>query len=190
MKKEATSRRDFIKASLITGCFGAGFANVVKAQEKEDPCKEKLAKTRHNISAWYEKDKMKIIKKLKEKYGEELVEIVKQNTIDNTTGNFKNRNIEKRDLSAVKKLLWDNLEEGFEFTVVKDTPDFLEYKVTKCYLAEISKELKATDIGFALHCSWDYGFCKGVNPDIEFIRTKTLMEGNDCCNHTYKLKKK
>jgi len=32
------------------------------------------------------------------------------------------------------------------------------------------------------------GFCEGLNPAIEFTRTKTLMQGDDCCDHAYALR--
>ena len=189
MNEENKSRRNFIKMSIVTGCLGTGVSNIIIAKDKDDPCKEELAKSRYNMSVWYEKDKINIIKNLKNEYDGNLVKVVKKNTIEKTMKKFKNMKIDKRDLSAVKKLLWNNLKEGFEFKIIKDTSETLEYKVTKCYYAEIAKELKASDIGFALHCAWDYGFCKGLNPEIELIRTKTLMEGKECCNFKYSFKK-
>jgi hypothetical protein len=55
--------------------------------------------------------------------------------------------------------------------------------------AELAKKIGGEEIGFALTCAWDYGFCRGLNPEIKFTRTKTLMMGDDCCNHTYRLPK-
>jgi len=187
MKEKTTSRRDFLKASVVTSCLGCGFVSLMHGQAQEDPCHEQLKKNRYQMSVWYEKDKIKTIQPLQEKYGQELVSVLKENTIKRTTETFKKRNIERRDLTAVKNILWNSLEQGFEFEVVHDTPQHLEYKVTRCYLAELANELNAPEVGFALHCAWDYGFCRGLNPDIQFTRTKTLMKGDDCCNHYYKL---
>jgi len=49
------------------------------------------------------------------------------------------------------------------------------------------RRLHAADIGSAFYCAYDYGFCSGLNPHIVFSRTKTLMSGDDCCNHNYEL---
>jgi len=43
------------------------------------------------------------------------------------------------------------------------------------------RELNATDIGYAVICHGDYAYCQGFNPKIRLIRTKTLMQGDDCC---------
>jgi hypothetical protein len=45
----------------------------------------------------------------------------------------------------------------------------------------------AAEVGYSFYCCWDYGFCQGLNPHIKFTRTKTLMQGDDCCDHTYDL---
>jgi hypothetical protein len=61
-------------------------------------------------------------------------------------------------------------------------------KVTRCMWANMWRKFGAEDIGYVFQCCWDYGFCQGLNPAIEFTRTKTLMQGDDCCDHTYDLK--
>ena len=43
--------------------------------------------------------------------------------------------------------------------------------------------LHAAELGFAYYCAYDYGFCQGLNPALQFSRTKTLMQGADSCDH-------
>jgi hypothetical protein len=45
----------------------------------------------------------------------------------------------------------------------------------------------AAEIGYAFYCAWDDGFCRGLNPKMTFTRTRTLMRGDDGCDHTYTL---
>lgn len=183
------SRRRFIKLALLSGCMAPCLGKVSFAGEEQDECEAKLAKLRSGYENYMASENLARIKALAERFGPELIEATREHTIESARKRFASRDLESRDLSAVKKLLWDNLDDKFEFSLVKETPKYLEYKVTRCYLAEMANRMDAADAGFALNCAWDYGFCKGLNPDIKFTRTKTLMQGHDCCNHTYKLKK-
>ena len=53
----------------------------------------------------------------------------------------------------------------------------------------MAKEVGATDWGFEFFCKMDPPIIEGFNPNIQFRRTKTLMEGDECCNHYYTMKK-
>jgi len=58
-------------------------------------------------------------------------------------------------------------------------------RVTECLWAATFREAKAGDLGYAAICHPDFQLAKAFNPRLELIRTKTLMEGADCCNHRY-----
>jgi hypothetical protein len=45
--------------------------------------------------------------------------------------------------------------------------------------------MNAADIGFATVCFTDYATAAAFNPKLKMIRSKTLMQGHDCCNHRY-----
>ena len=49
-------------------------------------------------------------------------------------------------------------------------------------MAKTFREANASDIGYGTLCYWDYGVAEGFSPKIWFTRTKTLMQGHDCCN--------
>jgi predicted ArsR family transcriptional regulator len=83
------------------------------------------------------------------------------------------------------RLLWEPLrEKGFEFSMER-TPDGAQMHVTRCPIAEIAKQLNAAEWLFRLTCATDEHSTAGFNPRIGFRRTKTLMEGADCCDHCY-----
>jgi hypothetical protein len=71
------------------------------------------------------------------------------------------------------------------FDIVEDTPAAFGIKVTECLWAKTFRELGAADIGYALICHPDYADCRGFNPRITMQRTKTLMQGHDCCDHRW-----
>jgi len=71
------------------------------------------------------------------------------------------------------------------FQVVEDSPKALEVKVAECLWAKTYREANAADLGYILSCYADYASAEGFNPKMRMIRTKTLMQGNDCCNHRY-----
>ena len=69
--------------------------------------------------------------------------------------------------------------------IVEDTPQAVEVKVTECLWAKTFREMGAAEMGYALICYRDYGDCQGFNPKITLTRSKTLMQGDDCCNHRF-----
>ncbi|MFC2079821.1 L-2-amino-thiazoline-4-carboxylic acid hydrolase, partial [Candidatus Bipolaricaulota bacterium] len=69
--------------------------------------------------------------------------------------------------------------------IVEDTPQAFELKVTECLWAKTFLELGAADIGYSLLCNTDYADCQGFNPNITLTRSKTLMQGDDCCDHRF-----
>jgi hypothetical protein len=71
------------------------------------------------------------------------------------------------------------------YEIVEDTPKAFEVKVSECLWAKTFRDAKAEDLGYILSCYGDYASAQGFNPKMRMIRTKTLMQGNDCCNHRY-----
>jgi len=69
--------------------------------------------------------------------------------------------------------------------MVEDTPQAYEVRVTECLYAKIFREMGAAELGYALICHRDYADCQGFNPRITMIRSKTLMQGDDHCNHRF-----
>ncbi len=128
-----------------------------------------------------------VFKALIDRFGPGVLDVVKQNTIDNARAGFAQMSLPQRELNAVMTLLWNNIGSDLDFTVEAQTPTHLEFKVTRCIWADEMRKLGAAETGYAFHYVWDVGFCQGLNPAIRFTRTKTLMQGDDCCNHTYDL---
>lgn len=75
-----------------------------------------------------------------------------------------------------------------EWEKLEDTPARQAYRFTSCMWADIFRSLGAEDIGFWI-CEGDGPAAAAFNPAIRFKRTKTLMEGDDCCDHLYHVEK-
>ncbi len=181
------SRRNFLKLAAVSGgalCCGGPFAAAEISDEERAALSSQLALRFQKREAH---GRMVLFEKLIAKYGEGIIRDVEANTIEETRKLYQGSRFTQRDLAGVKAYLWDHLTEGFEFTAVEDTPQRLAYRVTSCFLAETVAEQGRPELGHAFYCAWDEGFCSGLNPAIKFTRTKTLMRGDDCCNHTYEL---
>ena len=129
-----------------------------------------------------------LLRLLVQRFGPDVLEIVTRHTIDQARRRLEDADLDHRDLNAVMELLWDQMVEGTEFEVEERSETCLRLRVTKCLFAEEMGRLGATDIGDAFYCAYDHGFCQGLNSSIKFTRTKTLMNGDDCCNHAYSLR--
>jgi hypothetical protein len=55
-------------------------------------------------------------------------------------------------------------------------------------MADTFKAIEKVDLGVQFFCNEDAFIVEGYNPAIKFHRTKTLMEGDDCCDHRYTMK--
>lgn len=129
-----------------------------------------------------------LFERLMARFGSQVLDTVKETTIEQARERLEKADLQKRDLDTVMEALWDQMGELAEFTVEERTPELLRFRVTRCLFADEMRELNAADVGFAFYCSYDYGFCQGLNPEIKFTRSQTLMQGDRCCDHTYELK--
>jgi len=69
--------------------------------------------------------------------------------------------------------------------IIEDTPQAFELRVTECLWAKTFREMGAADLGYFLLCHTDFADCRGFNPRITLTRSKTLMQGDDCCDHRF-----
>lgn len=181
------NRRDFLKIAFVSGSvIPICFHRILARQAKETP-EAALQALTHRLQKRQMNERATLFRKLMKAYGPGVLEIVRENTIEETKNRLQEAELANRNLDAVMEILWNPSKDVLDFKVEAHTPEFLKITVTGCLFAEEMRKLGSSDIGFAFYCAYDYGFCAGLNPDIRFSRTKTLMEGDDCCNHTYHL---
>jgi hypothetical protein len=70
-------------------------------------------------------------------------------------------------------------------TYPEETPNKLKIHVTECLYAKVYKEMNATDLGYVLCCQPDFAYAQACHPKLRLKRSKILMQGDSCCNHTY-----
>lgn len=128
-----------------------------------------------------------LFKKLVAELGPRVIEITQQHTIDSVRDWIAGMELPQRDLAAMRAILWDQVGDDLDYTIEEQTPAHLKMCVTRCLWADMFRKLDAAELGYALYCASDYGYCEGLNPNITFTRTKTIMQGDDCCDHTYDL---
>ncbi len=195
MPSSSSGRRAFLqKAGLMAGA-SIGLALPVSSllQEAKPDCNVELDKIKKRAGdAHFSqlRETAKYLKKLREVYGPGVLEHVKTVTIDTARENMERAPIpkDKRNLEQVKQLM-TGIAPYVDYKWVEDTPERLQARVTRCRWAEEMKQAGAAgELGYALICAGDYGFCAGLNPAMKFTRTKTLMQGDDHCNHLFELK--
>jgi predicted ArsR family transcriptional regulator len=132
----------------------------------------------------------KLVRAFKEKYGEEAYQIVIKQNGERAFTEWKNIS-EKNGSNSIEdliKCLWEPLKkEGFDYEVEITEAGF-QMKCTRCGLYDLAKHFGITEEAFYMICECDPYIVEGFNPNIGFRRTKTLMQGHDCCDHFYYMK--
>lgn len=133
------------------------------------------------------KDRVDDLDALKQVFGEQVVDIVLAARAKKTEKNWRDiaLNHGRNDIKGLEQTLWTWVADaGFEFTVT-ETDEGTQFRVTRCPIADMAHELQAADWGYVCYCADDPHIVAGFNPAMGFRRTKTLMEGHDCCDHFY-----
>lgn len=78
-----------------------------------------------------------------------------------------------------------NFAHTFVREIVEDSEKAFEIRITECLTEAVFRDADARDLGYACVCHADFGLPVGINPRLRLIRSQTLMQGHDCCNHRY-----
>ena len=103
--------------------------------------------------------------------GENWAHKVPENDLSTFTANFKK-----------PSRFW---EHTCSYEILEYTEKVCAIKYTECICATIFRDTNASDIGYAAICHGDFAVAQAFNPKLKLTRTKTLMQGHDCCNHRY-----
>ena len=158
----------------------------ISGRSKKDVADQALKE----VHVHYVKQQVFLLNALKEKFGDEVADTVEAANAEVYRKAFEAIAGAAGDASptALVQTLWEPLRaQRYEFAVeAKDMG--LQITCTRCPLATLYRDLGGWEWGFRLYCSADYAVAEGFNPKIRLRRTKTLMEGHDCCDHFYYLK--
>jgi predicted hydrocarbon binding protein len=195
------TRRDFLTKVLPAGtlaCLGCtklcGLFQSAYAQEAEGRHKF-LADSQWSFAdvfgfafaGYY----IPILQGLRSQIGEdEFIDMVKEASAESGRNAGKNmaRGVPSNDFASFKS--WATAPDRFfqhalTWDAVEDSETALEVKITECLWARTFREAQAADIGYAGICHGDFAMASAYNPRMRMERTKTLMQGHDCCNHRW-----
>jgi predicted ArsR family transcriptional regulator len=74
-----------------------------------------------------------------------------------------------------------------EYEIIQDDPDKVVFRFSKCPWADQFLAVDEKTIG-RFFCEADCPMVTAFSDKLQFERTKTLMDGDDHCNHCYRLK--
>ena len=149
---------------------------------------KKKRETRKNAERYHLIDKVTMIEALIQRFGPPALETIKEARAEMMQILWKqvSENAKDNSIEALIENLWS--DEYFEYTYTKEKDGSTKMNVTWCVFAEIARENNIQDIAFEILCVDDEHIVKGFNSNIDFKRTKTLMEGHECCDHCYRYK--
>lgn len=120
---------------------------------------------------------------------DEFIEMLKKASSDALTQQMKGvfKDLPRKDLVALSDFILNFVKmnpykNALTYEIIEKTDKAFELKYTECLFAKTFRESNAPEIGYAAMCYPDYAFIRAFNPKMEMIRTKTLMQGDDCCN--------
>lgn len=139
-------------------------------------------------------EQLEILLELRNRFGEEVIEIagkarlaVHERWMEELSKDSTSRPSDVFKHSAFSVTTADT--DLLVYDVVEDSSQRFEVRIKKCKYADFYRENGSPEIGYAMHCALDFGEAEAFGSGILLERTKTLMQGDDYCNHCYELKK-
>ncbi|MBZ9686772.1 L-2-amino-thiazoline-4-carboxylic acid hydrolase [Clostridium estertheticum] len=130
----------------------------------------------------YMKNTVAIIEKLKEVYGDKVIEIIKEYTANDALKRGQ-------DISANRGDTLDDFLEIFgKGNLVCKSESEAILRREGCLVSKVARELGVENIMYYLHCYGDPYLVKGINPNISCNHNKTFMQGDDCCEYHITMK--
>lgn len=190
-------RRQFLKifsagSLFCLGCGGLG-ATLLTGQKKDKSAKHKFDEdSRMSFARTYMfafANMVELLRGLSARMDKgNFIEILKDISSEGAAASMKKEaaRLQKNDLAAFTKYMrfpdhfWSHV---LTARTIKDTRSEFQIHISECLWAATFKKLKATDLGYACICHPDFAMASAFNPHLTLQRTKTLMQGHDCCNH-------
>lgn len=155
--------------------------NDVEMSELQKNFFDELKKTH----VMYVKQQISLLNALEQEFGNKVIKIVEKVSAELIVEDFKKYSDGNETISGILCKLWEPLKaKGYEYST-QQTKGKALINCTKCPLASLYTSLGGEKWGYHLYCSADNKLTKYFNSKITFKRDKTLMEGDDCCNHFY-----
>jgi len=201
VSKPVSNRRAFLRTVLPGGallclggrCLLAAPQTEEKAQETGQ--KHKFLKDSGMSFAEVFKtayaDQMPIWRRLEQEIGSKKFFVMMKGIVDELVKKEMleyAKKLGKNDLAAYTQELRRPsglMQNALTYQIIEDTPQAFELKIAECLWAKSIREANAGDLGYVLMCYGDFAAARAFNPKMRMIRTKTLMQGDEFCNHRY-----
>lgn len=89
-----------------------------------------------------------------------------------------------RTLGTYVRWLTSIVTEGTRYEIVEQTPTSVRFRFTSCPWATCFRAIGRPEIG-RFFCDADDPMVEQYSPRLGFRRTKTLMDGDPCCDHHF-----
>lgn len=131
------------------------------------------------------------LKLMADKMGKEnFMKALKEASAESAAAGMKQfaKSVPKNNLQAFAQVMkkpdyfWKHV---LTLDIVEDKENVFEIKVKECLWAKTFRLAKAGDIGYSMICHADFAMAQAFNPKMKMIRSKTLMQGHDSCNHRW-----
>jgi predicted ArsR family transcriptional regulator len=176
-------------------CFGWVTELLEKrpASDFFDSSSEEYAIVEKLRAGWGKRDTAELLRELDDEYGERAGQAVEayleRNVYMDWAETGRREAHEGKEIDDFIRLLWEPLKSmGFEYSVA-DESGRTTFCVSRCPVFELAQKTGMHRWLYHLACSTDFHSSRGFSPRLGFDRTKTLMQGDDCCNHQYYYKK-
>jgi predicted ArsR family transcriptional regulator len=131
-----------------------------------------------------------LLERLAGEYGEGVYDVAREVIVDvaRDSGAALAQQMGDDSLTAFARGLAEfSVDGALESEVVEITETTFGFDVHRCRYAEMYRALGIEDLGATLSCNRDGSLIAGFNPDIEFTRTQTIMEGATHCDFRFAL---
>ncbi len=140
-------------------------------------------------STWTADHGLEMLKELDENYGDAakhaVTEFMKPNLQRDWAAIGKNEAHEGTEIEDFIRVLWEPLKKsGFEFDR-KNNGSITQFTVTRCPVFEFAEKTGMHEWFYHMSCMTDFFTTPSFSDKIGFIRTKSLMQGDEYCNHSY-----
>ena len=113
-----------------------------------------------------------------------LQEIIKNDAEKSAQELAKKYGNSMKSLARVVHEVWA-VDDAMEMEFIEESDQKLKFNVTRCRYIDAYHKNDMQDLGVYLSCNRDIAFAPAFNPDFQLIRSKTLMEGDDCCDFCF-----
>lgn len=130
---------------------------------------------------------VRLLQAMEERFGPEAREVVRDMTANQKRKPREETGSPAADLQDFCSNLDNACIGSHEWLRVVDEPDKIGYNYTRCLWAEVYRELGEPDLGYVI-CAGDEPAVEAHNPQLSFERTKTLMRGDELCDHLFRIR--